>query len=116
MDNVKQLQGPARFVGLKMPDEMPARAGASRQSYHCRDLSFGLLHSILAEVRGAEFDQTTYQTRRMRLADCNQRDFFGTAAATPRRGFDACLDVREAGGKTLRVNICHRGNQIETQS
>src|ERR1051326_4725579 len=95
----------ARFVGLQMSDEMPARAFISE----LRDLLFGFLHAVLAEVGGAEFDETIYQTRRMRLADRDQPNLCRTAAAVPRSRCDTRFDGRESRGKPFPgVNVCHR--------
>src|SRR5690242_6448263 len=89
-----------------MPDEMPARALV----FQLRDLLFSFLHAVLAEVGGAEFDETLYQTRRMRLADRDQPDLFRTAATAPRSRFDTRFNGGEARGKPIRrVNVCHYG-------
>src|ERR1051326_2097782 len=94
----------ARFIGLQMSDEMPARALVSQ----LRDLLFGFLHAVLTEVGGAEFDETSYPTRRMRLADRDEPDIFRTTTAVPRSRFDARFHRRESRGKPCRrVNICH---------
>src|SRR3954452_3190729 len=104
MNHVEQLQRPARFVGLKMAHEMPARVPL----FHLRDLLFGFLNAVFAEVGGAEFDETTYQTRGMRLADRDQPDLFRTAAASLRRRVDTRFYGRKPRGKPLgRVNVCH---------
>src|SRR5689334_22069691 len=88
-----------------MSDEMPARALVSQ----LRNLLFGFLHAVFAEIGSAEFDETTYQTRGMRLADRDQSDLFRIAAAVPRRRFDTRFDGRESRGKPFPgVNVCHR--------
>jgi len=102
MNDIEETQRAACFVRLKMSDQVPMRVGPS----HFRDLAFGILNTILAEVGSAEFDELLNQTRRMSLADGDQRHLVWAAATSLRSGRDSSFNVRKSCGKTgRRVNV-----------
>jgi hypothetical protein len=83
VDEVEEFDGAARLVRLEVADEMPAHArprGGQRL-----DLPLGLLHAVLAEVRGAGRGRGPDERGRVRLADGDERDLF-RATPGPARG------------------------------
>src|SRR6266849_7195939 len=115
MNYIKQLDGATCFVGLQMPDQMPA----GRVAAGFGNLAFSFLHAILAEVSYAGGDRLANDFRRMGFADRHQSDFIRRSIASERaglysaaHGFDAFTQGGSGGGfyhsyemiRTLKAN------------
>jgi hypothetical protein len=76
VDDVKKVHRTPRFIGLEVPDKMPA----SGITPHFRDLSLSLLDAIFSDIGCSKFDHSLYNRGRMGLADGDEFDLVGRAA------------------------------------
>jgi hypothetical protein len=73
VNDVKKVNSTPGFVGLEMPDEVPAR----RLATHFGNLPFSLLNAIFPDIHCPKFDHFLYNRGRMGLADGDEFDLAG---------------------------------------
>src|SRR5205085_1016805 len=98
VNHVEESDGASSLVRLQVADEVPAKRGVL--SLQFRDLPFGLLHAVLAEVSEAGGGGFTDETRRVRLADGDECDFARVAVGARRARLDATVHALDARTQT----------------
>ena len=98
MNHFEESDGASSLVRLQVADEVPAKRGVL--SLQFRDLPFGLLHAVLAEVSEARGGGFTDETRRVRLADGDECDFARVAVGARRARLDATVHALDARTQT----------------
>src|SRR5215213_2700580 len=114
MNKVEQVNSTSRFIGLEMPDEVPAR----RLAPHFGNLLISLLDAIFSYIYCSKFDHPLYSRRRMGLADGDEFYFFGLAATAFGSRFDTRANACKSFCQTIlrRVVVCQRVHHMESST
>src|SRR5688572_28283235 len=101
MNQVEELNGPTRFVRLKMTNQVPCCGFASQLA----DFWLCFLHAILAEIRHADFDRRAQDISRMGLAYSDQFDRLACSAAPFGHSLNTRPHANQAPAQIIRSRI-----------